>query len=138
MDFTTFNISASALVAQKARMDVISANLANVNTTRTDKGGPYRRQEVVFKAASVGGFEEQMGRSMGVEVVDIVEDRSPPKIVYDPAHPDADEKGNVAMPNINLMKEMVDMTMTTRSYEANTTAISAAKSMYLKALEIGR
>lgn len=138
MDFTSMKVSASALTAQKKRMEVISANLANINTTRTLKGGPYRRQGVVFSTAPVRDFEDQLKAARGVEVTEIVEDERPPKLVYDPSHPDADERGFVAMPNINLMKEMADMMLTTRSYEANATAISAAKSMFLKALEIGR
>ncbi len=138
MDFTSFRVSASALTAQKTRMDIISANLANINTTRTAKGGPYKRQEVVFKAEPIDDFKGHLNRAMGVKVVKIAEDRRPPRLVFDPSHPDADERGYVAMPDINLMKEMVDMILATKSYEANATAINAAKSMFQKALEIGR
>jgi len=138
MDFTSFDISASALTSQKVRMDVIAANLANINTTRTREGGPYRRQEVIFKSSPKGRFDGHLNSAMGVDVVKIEEDKNPPKMVYDPSHPDADAKGFVAMPNISLMTEMVNMMLATRSYEANTTAISSAKSMYLRALDIGR
>ncbi len=138
MDFTSFNISASALTAQKTRMDVISANLANMNTTRTSEGGPYRRQAVVFKSAPAGRFGKELAKAEGVEVAKIIRDTKPPKMVYDPSHPDADESGYVALPNINLMREMVDMMLATRSFEANTVAINSSKSMFMKALEIGR
>lgn len=138
MDFTSFKISASALSAQKTRMDTVAANLANINTTRTAEGGPYRRQDVVFKATPVDNFEGHMKSVMGVEVVKIEKDSNPPKLIHDPSHPDADEKGNVSLPNINLMQEMVDMMLATRSFEANANAISAAKTMFLKALDIGR
>ncbi len=138
MDFTSFKISASAMTAQKTRMDTVSANLANMNTTRTAGGGPYKRQDVVFKAEPVNSFEGQLKSAMGVEVAKIKEDTGPPRLVHDPSHPDADENGNVAMPNINLMQEMVDMMLATRSFEANANAISAAKTMFMKALDIGR
>jgi len=107
-------------------MDTISNNLANVNTTRTPDGGPYKRQDVVLAA------EE----SSGVKVVGISQDSSTPRLVYDPQHPDADDSGYVAMPNINVITEMVNMIAATRAYEANVTALGAAKSMALKALEI--
>ena len=138
MDFSVFKISASALGSQKKRIDVISANLANINTTRTAEGGPYRRRDVVFKSAEIGGFEERLRSAMGVEVTRVVKDPRPPRLVYDPGHPDADENGYVAMPNINLMKEMVNLMLASRSFEANVTAMGAAKSMFTKALEIGR
>lgn len=138
MDFTSFKISASALTAQKTRMDIISANLANINTTKTEGGGPYKRQQVIFKPKEMESFDGKLKKAMGVEVTRIENDRSPDRLVYDPSHPDADESGIVAMPNINLMKEMVDMMLATRSFEANTTAVNSAKTMFLKALEIGR
>lgn len=138
MDFTSLKVSASALTANKTRMDTISANLANINTTRTEEGGPYKRQEVIFKATPVGGFKGHLEKAMGVEVSEIKKDGRPPKLVYDPSHPDSNEQGYVAMPNVNLMKEMVNMMLATRSFEANTTALSSSKSMFMKALEIGR
>jgi len=143
--FSSMDISASGLTAQRLRMDVISNNIANVNTTRTEEGGPYRRQRVIFqerkrdvtfKDLLEGSFLKQLGA--GVRVVAIEEDQSPFKLVYDPSHPDADDNGYVRMPNVNIVTEMVDMISATRSYEANVTAINAAKSMINKALEIGR
>lgn len=143
--FSSMEISASGLTAQRLRMDVISNNIANVNTTRTEEGGPYRRQRVVFQERKrditfrdllEGSYLKQMGA--GVRVVAIEEDPSPFKLVYDPSHPDADDNGYVRMPNVNIVTEMVDMISATRSYEANVTAINAAKSMINKALEIGR
>ncbi len=135
--FDTFRISGSGLTAERLRMDTIANNLANANTTRTEAGGPYRRQMVLFSAIEkktvtkkpIGG---------GVKVVGIVHDASPPKLVYDPQHPDADADGYVQLPNINVVTEMVDLITATRAYEANITAINAAKSMALKALDIGR
>jgi flagellar basal-body rod protein FlgC len=128
--FSTIDTSASGLTACRLWMDAIANNLSNVNTTRTPEGGPYKRQDVVLAAkgnAEAGG---------GVKVVSISEDNSPPRLVYDPQHPDADASGYVSMPNINLITEMVNMIAATRAYEANVTALSAAKSMALKALEI--
>ncbi len=141
----SINISASGLTAEKLRMDVISRNIANVNTTRTADGTPYRRQVVVFQE---GGnnipFSEYLSNASrkligsGVKVTGIIEDETPFKSVYDPGHPDADEKGYVRMPNVDVMTEMVNMISASRAYEANITAINSTKSMALKALEIGR
>jgi flagellar basal-body rod protein FlgC len=142
--FDVFHTSASGLTAQKLRMNLISSNLANINTTRTPQGGPYRRKQAVFATQSpIKSFKDilasrQGSASKGVEVVDIIEDPSPPLKKYDPNHPDADEQGYVAMPSINIMEEMIDLISATRSYEANIMAIKASKSMVLKALEIGR
>lgn len=132
--FSSLDISASGLLAQRTRLDAIANNIANANTTRTDRGGPYRRQEVVFKTHT-GGFERG---AAGVEVEAIVESSQPHKLVYDPSHPDADQDGHVAMPNVNIVEEMVDMITATRAYEANIQAINAARSMAAKAIEIGR
>jgi len=125
-------------------MNVISSNLANVQTTRTGHGGPYKRRDVVFEAIPLpSSFREVLRNALDdgvaeVRVVNIVADGSFPKMVYDPNHPDANASGYVAMPNINVIEEMVNMLSATRSYEANVTAIQAAKGMALKALEIGR
>jgi len=125
-------------------MNVISSNLANIHTTRTAEGGPYQRKDVVFPAKSAGPAfgdvlaDRMAGGATEVEVVGVVNDTKPPLLKYDPQHPDADEKGYVALPNINLMEEMVNLLSATRSYEANITAIKASKSMVQKALEIGR
>lgn len=142
--FDALATSASGLSAQRVRMNVISSNLANIHTTRTPEGGPYQRKDVVFAAggrdsAFHGLLREQMqGGSTPVEVVGVVNDTKPPLLKYDPQHPDADETGYVALPNINLMEEMVNLLSATRSYEANVTAIKASKSMVQKALEIGK
>jgi flagellar basal-body rod protein FlgC len=143
-------IGASALSAQRLRLDLISNNIANIETTSTTEGGPYRRQDVRFKAqdsdpmfsqliSSRVPFEEsqKVGRG-GVSVAEIVQDDEPGPRVYDPTHPDADEDGYVEYPNVNLAVEMTNMLSATRSYEANLTVIEAARRMALKSLEIGR
>jgi flagellar basal-body rod protein FlgC len=141
----SINISASGLTAEKLRMDVISKNIANANTTRTADGTPYRRQVAVFQEGdrqmSFSDYLSDASRSFiasGVKVTGIAEDKSPFKSVYDPGHPDADENGYVKMPNVDIMTEMVNMISASRGYEANVTAINSTKSMAMKALEIGR
>ena len=142
--FSSINTSASALTAERTRMDVISKNLANANTTRTQNGDPYKRQVVILKQAENQSsfksiFQSKMNKSSkGVEISAIVEDDTPFRQVYDPGHPDADGKGYVKMSNVDTITEMVDMIGATRSYEANATAISTTKNMLLKALEIGK
>jgi flagellar basal-body rod protein FlgC len=140
--FTSLHVSASALKAQTIRLDTISSNLANVETTSTPEGGPYKKKSVYFKSKPLS-FKEQLdttlkGTVQGVEVTKILEDQDPPNKVYNPSHPDADQDGYVSMPNISVLKEMVDMMSATRSYEANVTAIKSEKRMVMKALEIGR
>ena len=134
--FSSISISATGLSAERLRMDIISSNISNINTTRTENGGPYKRKVAVFKE----NLDNEISKSNlgGVEVAEIVEDNSPLKRVYDPNHPDADEEGFVLMPNVNILNEMADLIVATRSYEANVTALNASKSMFLKALEIGR
>ncbi len=141
----SINISASALTAEKLRMDVISKNIANANTAKTANGTPYRRQMVVFQGSDNIPFSQYLSDASknligngGVKVKGIVEDTSPLKQVYDPGNPDADENGYVQMPNVDVTTEMVNMITASRSYEANVTAINTAKSMAMKALEIGR
>lgn len=145
--FDSMKVSASGLAAERLRMDVIAENLANVNTTRGADGLPYRRHEVIFQeivdnaASSAYGSSGSSSTSTpngGVEVVGITEDPSPLRAVYDPAHPDSDANGYVYLPNINPVTEMVDMTTATRAYEANVTALNAAKNMAMKALDILR
>ena len=141
--FGAIDAAASGLTAERLRMDVISNNIANVNTTRTAAGGAYRRQMVVFAprentTSFAQVLSEQMDAGNGVRVVGIEKDNSPTRKVYDPAHPDANKEGYVEMPNINIVNEMVDMITATRSYEANVTVVNAAKSMALKALETGK
>jgi len=141
--FQSLKTSASALQAQQIRLNTISSNLANIETTRTPEGGPYKRKAVVFKTTTDASFEKQLDHSLkgavqGVEVSEIVTDNSPPKTLYDPSHPDADANGYVAVPDIDLLEEMADLMSATRSYEANVTVIKSAKRMALKALEIGK
>ncbi|HHW30444.1 MAG TPA: flagellar basal body rod protein FlgC [Clostridiaceae bacterium] len=142
----SLDIGASALTAQRLRMDIIAQNIANVNTTRTENGTPYKRKTVVFEERnskesfssllSSGNQGNLTGK--GVKVSGIVEDNSPFKRVYEPGHPDANEEGYVLMPNVDIVTEMVNMISASRVYEANVTSINTAKSMALKALEIGR
>lgn len=139
-----FRISASGMSAQRLRMNVATSNLANINTTRTRQGGPYRRKDVLFESQPMPGSFRNTLRSalarnmMGVKASGIIEDPREPVSKYDPQHPDADEKGYIRVPRINLMEEMVNMMSATRSYEANASAIKATKDMAQKALEIGR
>lgn len=138
------HMSSSGLSAQRIRMNLISSNIANVNTTRTKEGGPYKRKDPVFAAVPMeNNFNDVFNKRLDaqlreVQVVDIKEDQRQSLSKYEPSHPDANEKGYVSMPNVNVMEEMVNMMMATRSYEANVTAITATKKMALKALEIGK
>ena len=142
--FSAMNVSASALSAERTRMNLISSNLANANATRTPEGGPYKRKDAIFAATPVESrFARALDGAAGkeirqVEIQQLVEDQSPPRMQYDPGHPDANPQGYVAMPNVNIIEEMADMISATRTYEANVTAVQAAKSMALKTLEIGR
>ena len=146
--FNAFNISATGMSAQRVRMDVLAENAANVKTTRTEDGTPYRRKNVVFQEKSANSFSTILNSmtgsrnaysGSGVKVTEIVEDtKTPMSMVYDPAHPDADENGYVTYPNVNVVTEMTDLIDATRAYEANVTAFNATKTMALKALEIGR
>lgn len=141
--FSSINVSASALTAEKTRIDIIAKNMANVNTTRSTGGMPYRRQMAVFQENKGTPFSAYLSKhnkvsGEGVKISKIVEDDSPFKLVYEPGHPDADENGYVKMPNVDTVKEMVDLISAQRSYDANITAMNASKSMLMKALEIGR
>jgi len=142
--FSSMNVSSSALAAERTRMNLISSNLANANATRTPEGGPYKRKDAVFAATPVENrFSRALDGATGqhvrkVEVSKIIEDQSPPRLQYDPNHPDADPQGYVAMPNVNVVEEMADMIGATRAYEANVTAVQAAKSMAMKTLEISK
>jgi flagellar basal-body rod protein FlgC len=149
--FSSINTSASALTAQRTRLDVIADNIANVNTTRTTDGGPFRRSRVIFRPRVSQPYwrgpylpnylDNGVGR--GVRIVEIEKDYdAKPRLVYDPTHPDAiktgPRTGYVEYPNVNVVEEMVDMISASRAYEANAAVINGSKSMFLKALEIGR
>lgn len=139
--FNSLKISSSALKAQTIRLNTIASNIANIDTTRTPEGGPYQKKEVVFQ--SNGSFADNLEQSLkgsvqGVDVAAIRSNPAPPRIIYDPSHPDADGEGYVAKPNVNLVEEIADMTSATRAYEANVTVVKSVKRMALKALEIGR
>jgi flagellar basal-body rod protein FlgC len=135
-------IGASALRAQRTRMEVIASNLANTHTTRTEEGGAYRKKEVVFNAADVSEareFDSILSEKVeGVRVEEIAESTKPFERVYDPGHPDADPDGYVTFPNVNLMEEMADMMLATRAYEANINTIQTTKEMFAKSLEIAK
>jgi flagellar basal-body rod protein FlgC len=135
-------VSASGMKAQRTRMEVIATNLANIHTTRTEEGGPYRKKEPVFTATDVSeskGFGRMLSEKLDGVVVDAVQESGKPfEKVFDPGHPDADKEGYVMFPNVNLMEEMADMVAATRAYEANINAVNTTKEMYLKTLEIGR
>lgn len=145
---SSFDICASGLSAQRLRMDIAAENITNMDTTRTENGGAYRRKDVVFESYGSGTFQEAMrnasqgrginSRNVGVRVADIIEDDREMKIVYNPGHPDADEDGFVEMPNVDIIKETSDSMAATRAYDANITALNALKQMASKALEIGK
>lgn len=144
--FKAMNISASGLSAERVRMDVISANIANANSTSSAKGHAYRRQVVLLTPQDNQGsfkniFQDSLKKEAaygGVRVAEIAEDPSAFKQVYDPSHPNASAEGYVEYPNVEIMKEMVELITASRSYEANVTALNSTKSIFLKALDIGR
>lgn len=131
--FGGMRISASGLTAERFRMDVISSNVANMNTTRTDEGGAYKRKVAVFKE----NYDEKLGM-LGVKAVQIEEDDADMRLEYDPTHPDANEEGYVEYPNVDILVEKTDLMTATRAYEANADALTAQKNMISKALEIGK
>ena len=142
---SSMNISASALTAQRQRLDVISENIANINTTRTEAGGPYRRKMTVLQAQDEQtDFKMVLSKRMqqkskgGVFVAEIVEDEREFTPVYDPEHPDANEDGYVLMPNVELVKETIDAMTASRAYDANVTSFNTWKLMAQRALEIGK
>ena len=138
--FSAFKICGSGLAAQRAKMAVITSNLANVNTTRTPEGGPYQRRIIVFSAEPAGdSFKTELGDALRmVKVEGVIADKDGIKRVFDPQHPDADKDGYVAMPNVNVVTEMADMIMANRAYGACVTAFDATKNMALKTLEMGK
>lgn len=139
------NISASGMTAQRLRMDIISQNIANVNTTRDENGNPYRRKILVFEERNATPFAQILGGKIsqaaggGVKVTEVTEDnKTPMNMVYDPSHPDANEDGYVTFPNVNTVTEMANMIDASRAYEANVTAFNSLKTMALKGLEVGK
>ncbi len=134
--FNSMKINASGLTLERLKMDIASTNIANVNTTRTEEGGPYRRKEVVFQESLLNARNNITGqmekKSFGVKVTEIMEDDENFKIIYDPNHPDADEDGYVMMPNVNMVDEMISLIKTQRSYEANITALNTSKNILKK------
>ena len=145
MDFmTSMQISSSGLNVQRKRIEAISSNLANIETTRTKEGGPYRRKDVVVTALPLenefgGVLQSALGDNLkAVQISQVIEDQNEPQLIYNPEHPDANERGYVAMPNVNMMTEMVNLMTASRSFEANITAMNASKSMAQRAIELGR
>lgn len=141
--FSAMEITASGLTAQRVRMNTLSSNLANANTTRTAEGGPYQRQDPVFQAVPIANrFKEYLNDKFAnnaymVEVPEIQSDQTPPKLVYDPTHPDANGEGYIALPNVNVVEEMVNMITASRAYESGVTAMQTLKGMARSALSIG-
>jgi flagellar basal-body rod protein FlgC len=143
--FSGFRVSGSGLSAQRTRLNTISSNIANINTTRTPQGGPYQKKNVVFQSipetknfGEILSLSDPKSKIERVQVVDIISDNKSPILKYEPNHPDANAEGYVAYPNINLMEEMTNMIQATRAYEANVSAFQSAKDMALASLEIGR
>lgn len=131
--FNIFNVAGSAMSAQGQRLNVVASNLANADSSTSVSGQPYRARHVVFSAVPVAGVV-----STGVRVQQVIESTAPPKMVYDPKHPQADEKGYIAMPEVNVVEEMVNMLSASRSYQTNVETMNAAKTMLLKTLTLGQ
>ena len=138
----SMHISAAGMSAQRARMDIVSENIANAEATRTEEGGPYRRRQVVFESKAPQNFNSIFSstlhsqQSQTVKVADVVIDSAPPQEVYDPSHPDADASGMVKFPNVNTVEEMVDLNSASRGFESNVSAMQASKRMFMKTLEL--
>ena len=135
--FSAMEINSSGMSAERKRMNLISSNIANARTTRTEDGGPYKRKDAVFQSVLLPGLDKEDAESApGVMVTEVLEDQAAPKLVYDPDHPDADANGYVAFPNVVVVEEMVNMITATKAYEANATSIKAVKDMAKKAINI--
>ena len=141
--FAAIDASSTGISAQRARINILSGNLANINTTRTEGGGPYKRRDAIFSSEALdNNFNDMLDQRIndnvqGIRIDDVYVDEKEPKLVYNPTHPDADEKGFVRFPNINLMEELVNIMSASRAYEANVTALNASKSILVRALAIG-
>lgn len=133
--FTVFQVSSSAMTAQSMRLNAVASNLANADSVVSADGKPYRAKQVVFEATPMGNTGEL---SKGVRVRQVVDDASPPRMVYDPKSPVADEKGYVAFPNVNVVEEMTNMISASRSYQTNVEVMNTAKTMLLRTLSIGQ
>lgn len=131
--FNIFNVAGSAMTAQSQRLNVVASNIANADSTTSATGETYKAKQVVFSTVPMAGPE-----ASGVKVQKVVEDTTPPKMVFDPKHPQADETGHVAMPNVNVVEEMVNMISASRSYQTNVDTMNAAKTLLLKTLALGQ
>lgn len=131
--FNVFNISGSAMSAQSQRLNAVASNLANADSATSANGSPYKAKQVVFSAIPTASPD-----ASAVKVLKVIEDASPPRVIYDPKHPLADEKGYVTMPNVNVTEEMVNMISASRAYQNNVETMNAAKTMLLKTLTIGQ
>lgn len=131
--FSIFNVAGSAMTAQSQRLNVVASNIANADSTTSASGEAYRAKQVVFSAQPMGSSVDT-----GVKVTQVIEDKNPPRLMYDPKHPAADEKGYVKMPNVNVVEEMVNMMSASRSYQTNVDTMNAAKNMLMKTLTIGQ
>jgi len=147
--FKGLSIASAGMSAQRARLHLVSSNIANASTTRTESGGAYKRQEAVFQTTLPKGWADAMEAGdlkasavdmamRGVKVSGVQEDQSPGPLIFDPGHPDADEDGNVQMPNVNPVEEMVDMIAASRSFEANAQSFQTLRDMITRAMDIGR
>jgi flagellar basal-body rod protein FlgC len=139
--FDIMKISSSGMRAQRTRLEVVAQNMANVHTTRTEEGGPYRKKDVVLTSQDVSEAKFSRifgGKIEGVKVEEVVESLKPFERIHNPGHPDADKEGYLTLPNVNIMEEMTDMISATRAYEANSSVLQATKQMIQKSLEIGR
>lgn len=136
------NVSSSGLLAERQRIETTVENIANARTTRTPEGGPYRRRDVVFEAVPMAtSFEDELSNAIdirGVRVSNVVVDDSPPQVVHDPGHPDADESGMVLFPNVNAVEELVNLVAASRSFEANLTAVDISRRLVERSIDLGR
>ena len=140
--FTAMEVISSGLTAERVRMNVTASNLANAETTRTEAGGPYKRRDPIFRATHLEnnlGFQTELDQAIqGVVVDEVVEDQGPPRLIFDPGHPDANGDGYVELPNVNMVEEMVNMMMAARSYEAGVSAMKSVTEMAQRALSLGK
>jgi flagellar basal-body rod protein FlgC len=140
--FSAMEIISSGLSAERVRMNITASNLANAETTRTEEGGPYRRRDPIFAAKNLEpkeGFQSNLDQALqGVEVAEVVQDTDPPRLLFDPNHPDANPNGYVELPNVNMIEEMVNMMMAARSYEAGVSAMRSVVDMAQRALSVGK